>query len=423
MRTMPKAGILQIAYYFPPIKAVGTLRNDRFAQTAQLHWPKVHVLSTSHAHVFDHETGQATDVTILRVPSYDFRWLIWFLRRKKSTHFSPQLKQQPGVSWIRRAVDSFPLNIILGDGGFFYLLIGYWRAATLIKKGEISHLYSSFRPMSDHFLAYLLVQRFPFLIWIADFRDVPVDPLLQNVWWPGFQHWILRKLLGRAQYLTTVSEGLAQHLRTHYGRPVQVILNAPMRQQGLEVQAQNFEQFTIVYTGSLYPQQQSAGPLFQAIKNLLDEGVLKESAFKLLVCGKDGALWQSWAMEFGLANILEDQGMLSQAESLSLQHGAHVNLLLSWNSPGLQGILSAKVFEYLQAKRPILTIVNGSTDLELESLIHTYSPGSLLVYPDQSLHTLIGFLKKHYQDWQQGKNDYLSLPDAPSWENEIKKAF
>lgn len=194
------------------------------------------MLTTSHNQVFDHETGQATDVTILRVPSYDVRWLIWFLRRKKSTYFSPQLKQQPGVSWIRRAVDSFPLNIILGDGGFFTcsLVIGALRLW-----GEISHLYSSFRPMSDHFLAYLLVQRFPFLIWIADFRDVPVDPLLQNVWWPGFQHWILRKLLGRAQYLTTVSEGLAQHLRTHYGRPVQVILNAPMRQQSMEVHAQN----------------------------------------------------------------------------------------------------------------------------------------------------------------------------------------
>jgi len=420
---MPKAGILQIAYYFPPIKAVGTLRNARFAQSAQLHWSKVYVLSTSHTQVFDHETGQATDATILRVPSYDFRWLIWFLRRKKATYFSPQLKQQPGISWIRCAVDSFPLNIILGDGGFFYLLIGYWRAATLIKKGEISHLYSSFRPMSDHFLAYLLVSRFPFLIWTADFRDVPVDPLLKNVWWPGFQHWVIRKLVGRAQQLTTVSEGLAEYLRTHYGRPVQVILNAPMRQQGRGILAQNFVQFTIVYTGSLYPQQQSAGPLFQAIKTLLEDGALKESELKVVVCGKDGALWQSWATEFGLANILEDRGMLNHAESLSLQHGAHVNLLLSWNSPGLQGILGAKVFEYLQAKRPILAIVNGGTDLELENLINTYSTGSLVVYPNQSIHVLARFLQQEYQNWQEGKESHLSLPDAPCWENEITKAF
>ena len=420
---MPKAGILQITYYFPPIKAVGTLRNARFAQSAQLHWSKVYVLTTSHTQVFDAETGQASDATILRVPSYDFRWLIWFLRRKKANHFSPQLKQQPGVSWIRRAVDSFPLNIILGDGGFFYLLIGYWCAAALIKKGKISHLYSSFRPMSDHFLAYLLVRRFPFLIWTADFRDPAVDPLSQNVWWPAFQHWVMRKLLGRAEHLTTVSEGLAEYLRTHYGRPVQVILNAPMRQQSLDVQAQKFEQFTIVYTGSLYPQQQRVAPLFQAVKNLLEGGLLKESEFKLLVCGKDGALWRSWAMEFGLANMLEDRGMLSHAESLSLQHGAHLNLLLSWNSPQLQGILTSKVFEYLQAKRPILAIVNGSTDFELENLIQTYSPGSLVVYPGQTLHTLKRFLQKEYQNWQQGKKSYLSLPDAPSWENEIKKVF
>jgi hypothetical protein len=196
-----------------------------------------------------------------------------------------------------------------------------------------------------------------------------------------------------------------------------------MRQQGLDVQAQNFKSFTIVYTGSLYPQQQSAEPLFGAIKNLLEDGILNESEFKILVCGKDGALWQSWAMEFGLANILEDRGMLNHAESLSLQLGAHVNLLLSWNSPGLQGILSAKVFEYLQAKRPILAIVNGSTDVELGNLISTYSPGSLVVYPNQTLHTLTRFLQTEYQNWQQEKKNYLSLPDAPSWENEIKKLF
>lgn len=420
---MANTGILQIAYYFPPIKTVGTLRNARFAQSAQLHWSKVHVLTTSHTQVFDTEMGQATGATILRVPSYDFRWLIWFLRRKKATHFSPKLKQQPGVSWIRRAIDSFPLNIILGDGGFFYLLFGYQRAVALIKKGEISHLYSSFRPMSDHFLAYLLVRRFPFLIWIADFRDPAVDPLSRNVWWPTLQHWVIRKLLSGAKQLTTVSEGLAEHLRIHYQKAVQVILNAPMRQQGEHVQTKKFEQFTIVYTGSLYPQQQSAEPLFQVIKNLFEDGVLKESEFKVLVCGKDGALWQSWAMEFGLANMLEDRGMLNHAESLSLQQGAHVNLLLSWNSPGLQGILSAKVFEYLQAQRPILAIVNGSADAELENLINTYSPGSLVVYPNQPLHALTRFLQDEYQNWQEGKKSHLSLPDAPCWENEIKKVF
>ena len=269
----------------------------------------------------------------------------------------------------------------------------------------------------------MLFRSFPFLVWVADFRDVPVDPLLKNVWWPGFQHWVIRKLLGRAQNLTTVSEGLAQHLRKHYQRPVHVMHNAPIHQQGDEVQIQAFAQFTIAYTGSLYPQQQNAEPLFLALKELLDEGILPETQLQLLVCGKDGAIWQNWAAVFGLSNILEDRGMLSHSEALSLQHSAQLNLLLSWNSPQLQGILTSKVFEYLQAKRPILAIVNGSNDVELENLIHTYSPGSLVVYPDQSLYALKRFLQKEYENWRPGKKTYLSLPDAPCWENEIKKAF
>lgn len=420
---MLNTGILKIAYYFPPIKTVGTLRNARFAHSAKNHWSKVYVLSTEHTQVFDAEHVHPIDVTLVRVPSYDFRWLLWLLRRKKATHFAPHLKQQPGISWIRRAVDSFPLNIILGDGGFFYLLIGYWRAAALIKKSEISHLYSSFRPMSDHFLAYLLHRRFPFLIWIADFRDVPVDPLLKNVWWPRFQHWILRKLLHRAKFLTTVSEGLAEHLGAQYQRPVHILHNAPLRQQSDKVQIQDFEQFTIGYTGSLYPQQQSVEPLFLAIKDLLDEGILPAAQLRLLVCGKDGALWESWAAAFGLADILEDRGMLSHAEALTLQHSAQLNLLLNWNSPQLGGILTSKVFEYLQAQRPILAIVNGSHDSELETLINTYSPGSLVLYPDQDLNALKRFLQTEYLNWQQGKKKELHLHATPSWENEMERVF
>jgi hypothetical protein len=420
---MTKTGILQIAYYFPPIKTVGTMRNARFAQTAQRYWQKVYVLSTSHTHVFDTETYSTGDANLFRVPSYDFRWLIWFFRRKKATHFSPKLKQKPGISWLRRTIDSFPLNILVGDGGFFYLLIGYLRAASLIKKGEISHLYSSFRPMSDHFLAFLLHQRFPFLIWIADFRDVPVDPFLNNVWWPGFQHWLLRLMLLRANTLTTVSEGLAQYLSLQYQRPVNVMRNAPMSQQRNGVPNHDSTYFSIVYTGSLYPEQQSAEPLFLALKELLNEGTLPASKLRLLVCGKDGALWLSWATTFGLADIFEDRGMLSHREARSLQQSAQLNLLLSWNSPQLQGILTSKVFEYLQAQRPILAIVKGSFDVELETLFSSYSPQSLVHYHEKEIGVLKSFLHAEYLNWQQGGKKTLSITATPSWENEMEKVF
>lgn len=419
---MPKPGILQIAYYFPPIKTVGTLRNARFAQSAPQYWDKHYIISTAHTEVFDIENLDLPESSIIRIPSYDFRFLFWRLRRKKATYFNAELKQKGGVRVLRRLLDSFPFNVLLGDGGWWYIVRGYRQAKVLIQKEGISHLYSSFRPLSDHVLAYLLVRRFPHLVWIADFRDVPVDPWLRNVYWPGFQHWILRKIFRRAQFFTTVSAGLAQHLEQHYRRPVQVMYNAPMAEQSEQASKQRFPQFTIAYTGSLYPEQ-NAKQLFQAIQALIQEGKMPRHNIKLLTCGKDGATWESWAAEFDLKNMLENRGVISHAEALSIQHSTQINVLLSWNSPGLQGILTSKVFEYLQARVPILTLVNGDKEAELEVLLHNYSPHNLVVYPADDLQGIKDFLYFHYQNWQEQRPSPADVRKVPDWEGEMGKVF
>lgn len=419
---MPKPGILQIAYYFPPIKTVGTLRNARFAKNALQYWDKHYVISTVHTEVFDLENLGFLESSIIRVPSYDFRFLFWRLRRIKATYFSAALKQNGSVRILRRLLDSFPFNVLWGDGGLWYIVKAYKQAKALIQKEGISHLYSSFRPLSDHFLAYLLAKRFPHLIWIADFRDVPVDPLLHNVYWPGFQHWILRKIFRRAQFFTTVSTGLAQHLEWHYQRPVKVMYNAPLVAQGERVFKQVFSQFTIAYTGSLYPEQ-NAVQLFQAIQALIQEGKIPPRSITLLTCGKDGPVWEHRAAEFGLKSILENRGVIPHTDALSIQHSAQLNLLLSWNSPGLQGILTSKVFEYLQARVPILTLVNGDKELELEALLHTYSPHTLVVYPSDDLQEVKDFLYFYYQKWQAQQPLPANFREVPGWEREMEKIF
>lgn len=420
---MAKSGILQIAYYFPPIKTVGTLRNIRFAQSAPKYWDKHFVLSTANTEVFDAENLAFPPANLIRVPSYDFRYLFWLLRRKKATYFNPVLKQKNSIRIVRRLLDGFPFNILLGDGGLWYILKGYRRAKALIQREGITHLYSSFRPLADHFLAYLLQRRFPHLIWIADFRDVPVDPLLRNVYWPRFQRWMLRKIFRRAQLLTTVSQGLAQHLAQHYQRPVKVMYNAPLATQAQQALRQDFTQFTIAYTGSLYPEQQNAVQLFQAIQTLIQEGKILRQDIKLLTCGKDGKLWEDWAAEFDLKDRIENRGLLPQVEALSLQHSAQLNLLLSWNSPHLQGILTSKVFEYLQAKVPILTLVNGSKEPELETLLHQYAPNSLVAYPEDDLLTIKDFLGQQYQNWQNQVAAFNHIEEVPDWESEMAKVF
>lgn len=418
-------GILQIAYYFPPIKTVGTLRNTCFYQMAPQYWTSIQVITTAHAFIFDQEAISVANARVHPIPSFDFRWLIWRFSKKNTTHFSPNLKQTPGIGWLRRALDSFPLNVILGDGGIIYILKGYRQACKLIQQGEISHIFSSFRPMSDHFLAFILARRFPHLIWIADFRDIPVDPRLKNVFFPRFQHLILKCILQHARLLTTVSEGLAQHLREHYGRPVEVLYNAPMAQQAQIQNIPVFEKFTMLYTGALYPGLQSAVLLFWAMQRLVQTKAIPAAELQIVVCGKDGALWREWASAHQMQDLLNDLGQLPHADVLKLQHAAHLNLLLSWNSPELMGIVTSKLFEYLQAQKPILALVNGSVEPELENLLQTYAQHSLVLHQPwmESSHALEQFLLLLYQNWKQHKRSVASVTNSMSWETEMAKVL
>jgi hypothetical protein len=419
-------GILQIAYYFPPIKTVGTLRNARFYQLAPQYWKSIQVITTAHAFIFDQEAMSSMgDAQIHRISSFDFRWFIWRFSNKNTTHFSTNLKKKPGIGSLRRALDGFPLNLLIGDGGIVYILKGYRQACKLIQQGEISHLYSSFRPMSDHFLAFLLARRFPHLIWIADFRDIPVDPRLKNVFFPRFQHRILKWILQRARLLTTVSDGLAQHLREHYGRQVEVLYNAPRAQQAEVHRIPVFDKFTVLYTGALYPGLQSAVLLFWALQRLVQSGVIPAAELQIVVCGKDGALWREWATAHQLEDILKDLGQLPHPQVLELQHASHLNLLLSWNSPELMGIVTSKLFEYLQAQKPILALVNGSAEPELEKLLQTYAQHSLILHQPcmESSHALEQFLLLLYQNWKQNQQSVASAAKSMSWETEMAKVF
>ena len=106
-----------------------------------------------------------------------------------------------------------------------------------------------------------------------------------------------------------------------------------------------------------------------------------------------------------------------------VQAAAQINLLLSWNSPGLQGILTSKVFEYLQARVPILALVNGAKDLELEELLQRYSPASTIAYPHDDVQQLKDFIFLHYQNWRAEISPEPDLQKVPDCEGEMQKVF
>jgi len=387
-----------INYYFPPVRAVGAVRIGNFYKHARDYFHKVHVLTTSNQRIFQQEEDSPTYEAVNHIPTLDFRRVLSFFQ-KNVTYFSSQKKKHPIKKFIIRLIDSFPFNLLIGDGGLLYILAGYWKARKLIKEQNITHIFSSFRPYSDHAIAYLLKRTFPQLHWTADFRDVQVDPNRKNVLFPRFQHWCNKQLLKHADLVTSVSQGYTEYLSRYNDNTYCLNNGAEVIDSPLSGHPP-FSKFTLSYTGTVYPELQNPAILLKALQELIDEGKIPPDDLQVVLAGRDGEVWENWLKTYDLLFLLNNQGPLSRSKALDIQHRSHVNLLLSWSSPQLKGVLTGKLYEYLNAGHPILSVINGVHDPEFEELFDDFRAGLITYTQHGNLSRLKLFLLDLYTQWK-----------------------
>jgi len=226
----------------------------------------------------------------------------------------------------------------------------------LIKSGQFDAIISSAGPYTCHLIAKELKARHG-LPWIADFRDL----WTQNHYYSYgslrllFERRLELKTLGVADALVTVSEPLAQKLKTlHRNKRVSVINN------GFDIDdvdtAPLTKQLTITYTGQLYQGKRDPALLFQAVSALIAAGAINASQIRIRFFG-DAPFWlEQEIMQYGLSEVVSLHSNVPRDVALYKQRESHALLLLNWDDPSEQGVYTGKVFEYLAAKRPILAL-------------------------------------------------------------------
>ncbi|MDZ7877814.1 MAG: glycosyltransferase [Saprospiraceae bacterium] len=398
--------LLCLLYYFPPIKSVAVNRNWSIVRYLQPYFTDTFVFTTQNNRVLAQEARDTEGVKITPIPTFDYRTLTaWLKPNRSEMHHDEGAKSNPIVRLAIRLLDSFPFNLLFHEGGIFYTIICFWRAVCLIRREKITHIYSSFRPMSDHFTAHLLKIVFPHLVWIADFRDLHIDPLYQMPIGQPFQHWCNKRLLRRANLVTTVSEGLAVHLRAYHPN-VYALRNGVHLDSSKITQPtythtslSEYPKFTLAYTGSMWIDERDPTLLLKIVKKLADEGILTPENTQIVYAGKDTAVWQTWISRYHLDSFFNSYGLVSSQKAVEIQNTTHLNILLTSALPNYGGILTGKFFEYLAACKPVLVLINGAQDLEFEQIITDLEAG-IVAYNDRSEAELRAFILKLFGEWQ-----------------------
>jgi glycosyltransferase involved in cell wall biosynthesis len=257
--------------------------------------------------------------------------------------------------------------------------IGWYDYAVLagekiLQKEQIDAILSSSRPPTCHLIAKTLTEKYH-LPWVADFRDL----WTQNHYYHysqlrrNFEKKLEIATLKNASAITTVSQPLEDKLGAlHKDKKIFLIKNGfDPEFVNQEIEVDHF--FKIVYTGFLYEGKRDPAQFFAVIDDLCNKEFIKRDDIKIDFFGSDSR--EDWLHEeivkYHLQDLVTLHGEVSHKTALAEQRKAQMLLLLTWNNPEEEGVYTGKLFEYLAAHRPILSLGYTEGGVVKELLIQT----------------------------------------------------
>lgn len=365
--------ILFITYHFPPYNQIGAVRIGKMAKYFREFGHEVKVVTARDPFI---PKGLP-----LEVPTDDVIYTNWWdINRIGRGTVQPtgQGESRGSPGWLVRGV-SFSQRIYaalfnIPDERVGWIPYAVKSAASIAKDWHPDIVVSSGPPHSAHVVASIVRRVAGRVPWVADMRDPWVDNQTypHPAWRKRFDKILERLILGQATGLVAVSEPWSEQLKSKFSTRMAVVTNGFEPSDYPEPETYSEKILRIVYTGTIYEGIQDAGVLFQAL------GLLGDAANKIRIdyYGRDGGHMLEIARAWGQEELVHINGQVTYEESLRKQVSADVLLLLGVIDPLQKGWYPAKVFEYLGAKRPILSI--GPSGDVTSDLIKNAQAGAVL---------------------------------------------
>jgi glycosyltransferase involved in cell wall biosynthesis len=254
--------------------------------------------------------------------------------------------------------------------------------------------------------------------WVADFRDI----IEQHMFWKG-KPWYLRhwarwrqtRVTKSASAIITVSPALAKTLEIRFCRPIHVIPNGfdpeqyPVHRPAID------PLFSITFTGTIPWPLQDPRPLFRAIDRLAQSGFLNLEDILIKFYRPDPSLIHYLSSGYHCADRVKVFPQVPRAEALAAQRKSQILLHLA--NANEKGIYTSKIFEYLGARRPILSIP-GDKDC-VDALLAETGAGVSCPTVDSVCEAIISW----YQMWREkGEVPYNGRQDLIAQYSREKQA-
>ena len=393
--------VLIITYYWPPSGGSGVQRWLKFVKYLR-HFniePVVYTVKDPSYAIKD-ETLQdeiPKEIEVLRNGILEPNSILPSFYKEKKKTSAGFLDPNPG--FFGRISQYIRANYFIPDARRFWIRPSVNFISDYLSKNDIDCIITTGPPHSLHLIGLKLKQKLG-IKWVADFRDpwTKIDyfhklPLTKSAIKKHYQ--LEEAVVRRADTVLVIGNTMkSDYLK--FNKNTTVITNGfdtITNDQKVDLDGD----FSIVHIGMMNADRNPL-VLWKVLQKLVHENKEFENAFKLKLVGKIADEVVKSIATYNLEKYVEIIDYLSHKKVSTIQKKAQVLLLAINNIPDAKGVITGKIFEYLQAKRPILAI--GPVDGDLATIIHDTQSGSVIDFNDEEtlktqLLTLFSSYKKN----------------------------
>jgi glycosyltransferase involved in cell wall biosynthesis len=347
--------VLIVAYYFPPIGGIGSIRLARFASLLPSEgWEPTVLAPRSTPHAPDPHLRFPED-QVVRSRSIELSQVGRAALRAGSA-------DTPADGGAPR-----PFREALRSAAYRYLVfpdaqVGWYPGAvsaglSVLRRKRFDAIYSSAYPVTAHLVARTLSRRHD-LPWIAEYRDPWSDRLPRDHPHIHRAQALERKLARDATTIVMPSPTWATHYGALWHADIAVVPNGydgslPARRPPARP--------TLAHVGS-YTTEHDLTTLWQALTRMRARG--HDTLPRVRFVGNVAADLRAEVANFGLDDLLESTGFLPHDDAMRelMSSSMLVASGIGSSDPAQRGRVSAKLFDYLASGLPVLYLSEADTD-------------------------------------------------------------
>ncbi len=368
--------VLIIAYYWPPAGGSGVQRWLKFVKYLQDFGisPVVYTVENPDYPILDAtlQNEIPEGIEILKQPIWEpYQLASIFTKNKKVKTSAGFLGTQKSLT--SKIATYIRANYFVPDARMFWIKPSISYLEDYLSEHKIEAIISTGPPHTTHMIGLGLKQKLD-IKWIADFRDpwTEIDyfhqlPLTKKTL---KKHGDLeQQVLQNADEVLVVGETMKKSY-DRFSKNVHVITNG---YDGVLSTENNLDkEFTITHVGMLNADRNPV-ILWQVLQEL-------NMNCKVQLIGKVAEEVKESIQNYELTGEVKFIDYLPHDEVKKYQQKSQVLLLSINNVPSAKGIVTGKIFEYLQAQRPIVAI--APTDGDLASILNKAKAGFVVDFDE-----------------------------------------